>query len=491
MNNNEIQYYIKPTFSSQNREAGILNFRPGAEQNASSARVVAAAAEAVGAEVIAVVENTETTLINATDEQRRQIEAKTGVTLYPNYEYDLAAFLQPRVESFVDSANSSASTFSGVHEYTFVVEGPDGQAISDATVEVWPNGGKSAMVGVTNSAGTVQFQSQAAQATRVEVRPRANFWCARFETASASPHPRKLPLEKISLPFRDSLNHFYPTTDGTLGAGVKVAIVDTGVDAHIDLPTPIIGRTILKGIVSDGCVDNGTDHGTHVAGIIAGQGKGIMGIAPSALLMVYRVFEDGNRQAQSLDISLAIDLAVDDGADIINLSLGFKGKDGSIENSIRNAVNSGVLVIAATGNDGSEKVRFPATMTEVFSVGAVGLSDAFAHTSTHRAIGARQRNSNKEFVADFSNYAENSVDGAGPGVAVISTGHADGYQAMSGTSMATPAITGVAAVLLSRAPELAKLTGSARVNALQDLLYNEGRNLQFDSKYVGSGVPAL
>ncbi|UGS88501.1 S8 family serine peptidase (plasmid) [Ralstonia wenshanensis] len=483
----EVQYYVKPAPRPRNLDADLAIARTAPASNVVSTAVEAAMA--VGAKVVTVVADTESALISATAEQRLQIEATAGLTLYPNYEYELAAYLQPYMDSLATASANAA--LAGPHEYVFVVEGPKSQPISGARVEVWLVGKPEPAVAVTDSTGTAKFELCEKQAHSVDVYPRANYWCGRFEKPNTSATPRKLPLEEISLPFKDSLAHFFPVRDEKHGAGVKVAIIDTGIATHADLPVPVVQRTILDGKILDGADDNGTDHGTHVAGIVAGQGKGIRGVAPGVSLMAYRVFAEGSRTAKSIDITTAIDLAVIDGADIINLSLGFEGSDDSIKTSILNAISSGVLVVAATGNDGKDKLRFPALMPEVCSVGAVGLSEAFAATSTHRAIGVRQMNDDSEFVAAFSNYSSTGVDSAGPGVAVISTTYADGYQALSGTSMAAPVIAGVAAVLLSRDPQVAGLSGDERVKALQKLLYNEGRTLKLDSKYVGSGVPAL
>jgi len=449
----------------------------------------AEAAKAVGADVISVVSGADVALINATGEQREQIEKSVDVTLYPNFEYELAAY--PAAHIDISAASASNAALTGPHEYSFLVEGPSGKPVARVKVQVWLKGRSEPAVGITDEAGAVTFSLCEPEAVCVDVFPRAHFWCARLDRPKASANARKVYLEEIFLPYKDSLVHFFPSMEGKPGKGVTIAIIDTGVAEHKDLPVPRVKKTILKGVVTDGADDNGTDHGTHVAGIIAGQGGGIKGTAPGASLMVYRVFADGLSKCGSLDIATAIDLAVNDGADIINLSLGYPGYDDSIKMSIENAVDSGVFVVAATGNDGKNGLRFPARLDSVFAVGAVGLSKAFAPTSTHRSIGVHQANNDNEFVAAFSNYSVDGVDGAGPGVAVISTGHADGYLTMSGTSMAAPAVAGVAASLLSQNPEVAALSGAERVKALRELLYNQARTLQFDNKYVGSGVPAL
>ncbi|MEM4378872.1 MAG: S8 family serine peptidase [Candidatus Nitrosotenuis sp.] len=166
----------------------------------------------------------------------------------------------------------------------------------------------------------------------------------------------------------------YPHGLGYDGRGIKVAVIDTGVDyTHPD----------LFGLGPDGKVIGGFDfienddspldtngHGTEVAGIIAADGK-IQGIAPQAKIFAYRVSDTGESVSSDLIVK-AIERAVQDGADIINISLGVNRTNDKIEDAINYAVNKGIIVIAAAGNSGPDPktIGSPGKDPHVITVGA-------------------------------------------------------------------------------------------------------------------------
>ncbi len=194
----------------------------------------------------------------------------------------------------------------------------------------------------------------------------------------------------------------------------------------------------------DGLVDGGVNHGTHVAGIIAAEGNngvGVSGVMWDAQLMAVQVLDDEGAGFDS-DIAEGIRYAADNGADIINLSLGGYGSTTVLEDAITYAHEKGVLVIAAAGNDGVDITAnpfYPACYTDVIGVGAVGASGA---------------------ASSFSNFGSNCVDVSAPGEFILSTFYEDAtnadftaaYGLESGTSMATPVVSGVAGLLVSINP---------------------------------------
>lgn len=450
---------------------------------------VAALARACDATVVSSTQDSRRVLIEANAEQKHEIERQANVTLHVNNQYSVAA-MHSAILSAAEATNNKAA---GPHPYKFLVESPEGAPISGATVIVSLSEDLKAKA-QTDEFGIAHLYLKTEKTGQVAALPRQNYWCTSVNDASTSEIPRKLIVEPLVLPYEDSLAYFRKkgSSNSKNGKGIKVAVIDTGVDQHDDLPKLTIKRTVVDGISTEGaCDDNHLSHGTHVAGIIAGSRYGI---APAAELMGYSVFpKDGIRgTAESLDISTAIDFAVDDGAHVINLSLGWQNpgeRDIPVVESIQRAVEAGVFVVAATGNDGVNCVMFPASLDEVCAVGAVGANNKFPGSCTHRFYKDRAANEAGHFVAHFSNFEEGKVQTAAPGLAIVSTTQTSGYVAMSGTSMATPVLAGLAARLLSDEPSLLMKHGPARVSALRELLYNRCDNLGFGSDLVGAGVP--
>ncbi|WP_295124281.1 S8 family peptidase [uncultured Chitinophaga sp.] len=191
-------------------------------------------------------------------------------------------------------------------------------------------------------------------------------------------------------------------------------------------------------------------HGTHVSGIIAGvrdNGVGIEGVADNVRIMAVKVVPDGDERDK--DVALGIRYAVDNGAKIINMSFGkgFSPNKEWVDDAIRYAESKGVLLVHAAGNDGAnndEVENFPndtyldgKTANNLITVGAMGNGRGNAK------------------VAVFSNYGKKEVDVFAPGVQIYSTvPGGNKYGAASGTSMASPVVAGVAALVLSYYPEL-------------------------------------
>ena len=212
----------------------------------------------------------------------------------------------------------------------------------------------------------------------------------------------------------------------TMGEGIKIAVLDSGIPNHVDLKVQG-SKSFIKNYSED---FNG--HATHVGGIIAAvanNGLGISGIAPEVEDIYGGVLgRDGSGSISS--IIRGIDWAVEQGANIINMSLGIPagvGRVKELEKACNRAVDSGVTVICAAGNEAGG-VGQPAIFDSVIAVAAV--------------------NSAKDH-AWFSNVGS-SVDFASAGVDVYSTYLKNGYSKLSGTSMAAPAISGVAALIMSR-----------------------------------------
>jgi len=226
------------------------------------------------------------------------------------------------------------------------------------------------------------------------------------------------------------------------GASISVAILDTGVQVtHPDLADRITGCKDFTGNdpVTDGTCDDDNGHGTHVAGIVAADGGtdglGIYGMAPQASILAYKVCA-ANGSCWSDDIAVAIRTAADNGANIINLSLGSDSVSSLISDAVSYATAKGSLVVAAAGNDGPYpgSLDYPAALPEVVAVGAVDSSEKVADWSS-RGIND---------TTDPYTVQEGDIEFAAPGVNVEST-YPDGYAILSGTSMASPYVAGLAA----------------------------------------------
>lgn len=239
--------------------------------------------------------------------------------------------------------------------------------------------------------------------------------------------------------------------DTNSGSGIKVAVVDTGVD----ITNPDLGNNVTPGIdliagSSEPNADGTTDpngHGTHVAGIIAAEhdnGIGIVGVAPSATIMPIRVLDDRGI-GSSHDVAHGIDWAVDNGADVINLSLS-GGHDPVMSEAIGHAAAEGVVIIAAAGNTSAwidndslcDVDAYPAAYGEVIAVGSLNSSNDVSSFSLRRGY----------------------VDIAAPGENIVSTWPtaltprgAEPYAYDSGTSMAAPYVSGIVALMKSYRPD--------------------------------------
>ncbi|WP_433789075.1 S8 family serine peptidase [Actinoplanes sp. CA-252034] len=223
------------------------------------------------------------------------------------------------------------------------------------------------------------------------------------------------------------------------GAGVTVAVIDTGVDAR----HPDLAGNVLDGYdaITDkaGPVVDSHGHGTHVAGTIAavtGNGVGISGMAPDTKILPVKVL-GANGGGNMSDIAEGIIWAADHGAQIINMSLGSTTRVAAVTNAVNYARGKGVTVIAAVGNSRQQgsPVSYPAADTGVIGVAGTDTADRIGTYST----------------------AGTYVDVAAPGTDILSTYPATrgpGYKQMSGTSMASPHVAAAAALLKSANPAL-------------------------------------
>lgn len=244
----------------------------------------------------------------------------------------------------------------------------------------------------------------------------------------------------------------------TGGDGIKVAVLDTGINRnHIDLTDNVEQckdfTQTSSSMVNGSCTDR-QGHGTHVAGTAVANGgydgAGIYGVAPQAELWGYKVLGD-NGSGYSDDIAGAIRHAADEGVRtgskvVISMSLGSSGKDTMIASAVDYAYGKGALVVAAAGNSGpsANTIGYPGAL--VNAVAVASLDNTFVN-GTHKVSDFSSRgnpNTDGDYVIQ-----EKDIEVSAPGGGIYSTAVDGNYTTMSGTSMATPHISGLAAKLWS------------------------------------------
>ncbi|MBI2684198.1 MAG: S8 family serine peptidase [Actinobacteria bacterium] len=242
------------------------------------------------------------------------------------------------------------------------------------------------------------------------------------------------------------------------GGGVVVAVVDTGVAEAPDLEGQLLpGWNAIDG-TDDATDDNG--HGTHVAGTIAEiQGNGIAeaGVAPDARILPVKVL-DASGSGSDATVAAGIVWAADNGAQVINLSLGGPERSRVLADAVKYATRQGALVVAAAGNDGGA-VGYPAKLPGVLSVGAVGADLA---------------------VPGFSNRGA-GLDIVAPGVGIVqqTIGRRQGTWAnnsLDGTSMAAPHVSAVAALVIAARDTWTPATVARRLTSTAQDLGAPGRD---------------
>lgn len=247
------------------------------------------------------------------------------------------------------------------------------------------------------------------------------------------------------------------------GNGVKVAVLDTGVNtAHADLAgqaEQCKDFTQRKSPLIDGSCGDKNGHGTHVAGTVlatgGANGQGVYGVAPDADLWAYKVLNDRG-SGYSDDIAGAIQHAADEAARtgskvVISMSLGSSSKNSLITDAVNYAYSKGVLVVAAAGNDGpgDNTIGYPGALVNAVAVAAL---ENVQQNGSYRVADFSSRG-NPATDGDFV-IQERDVELSAPGRAIESTWYDGSYSTISGTSMATPHVSGLAAKIWAQNPSM-------------------------------------
>ncbi len=215
------------------------------------------------------------------------------------------------------------------------------------------------------------------------------------------------------------------------GLGKKIAIIDTGVEAHTTFGETQVGA--FQDFVSEeeGVNPEVNGHGTAVASVAAGSHPAAPGVAPAAEVLSYRV-ADGDGNSDSFTLAEGILAAVADGADVINISMGSTGNSSVVEEAIAAALEAGSTVVAAAGNNGTHELTYPAAYEGVISVGSID------------ALGQH---------LEFSNTSED-LNISAPGYEVPAAWPGEQVIQFTGTSASAPFVSGSIAAIMSMDPSL-------------------------------------
>lgn len=273
------------------------------------------------------------------------------------------------------------------------------------------------------------------------------------------------------------------------GAGIRIGIIDSGCDnKHPQLRHVASGADLVSDDGGEGWTNDEMSHGTHCAGIIGARSDvqaGIAGFAPAAEVHAFKVFPGG----RSSDLIEALDLAIERQIDVLNLSLGSDQPSELIQQKIAAAVESGVVCVVAAGNSAGP-VQFPGSLPQSITIAAIGQTGQYPDDSYHATtVSPAGVGPNGVFSAKFSCFGP-QVRLSGPGVAIVSTVPGGGYAAWDGTSMATPHVTGLVALLLAHHPELRGRPRQGRVAALWEILQRSATPVVPDPLRGGAGVPS-
>nr|WP_257823120.1 S8 family peptidase [Salipaludibacillus agaradhaerens] len=251
-------------------------------------------------------------------------------------------------------------------------------------------------------------------------------------------------------------------SQGYTGNNVKVAVLDSGIDrSHPDLSANVRGGYSVFG---DSPYNDGNGHGTHVAGTVGAVNNniGVIGVAPQADLYAVKVLNNSGSGSYA-GIAQGIEWSINNGMDIINMSLGGSSSSSILEQYCNLAYNRGLLVVAAAGNSGT----------------AAGNTNTVGYPARYNSVIAVAATNSNNVRGNFSSTGP-TLELSAPGVSVLSTTPGGNYASYNGTSMASPHVAGVAAQVWQARPNLSNAQ-------LRQILNASAQNLGSSYQY-GNGL---
>lgn len=266
----------------------------------------------------------------------------------------------------------------------------------------------------------------------------------------------------------------------TKGAGVTVAVIDSGIDlSHPEFAGRIDTANDWDFVNNDSTALDDHGHGTHVAGIVGAAMNnatgvhGVTGVASECTILPIKVIGPSGT-CTAAEVAEGIDWAASHGAEVINLSLGSTSYSTAIDQAVQAALSQNIVIVAASGNDAEYGILYPARLDAVIGVGSITRFD---------------------LLSDFSNYGP-GVDICAPGSDILSTWTSSGYAVGGGTSMAAPHVAGVVALIRAEHPEWNRAQVEAQLLGTTYDLGAAGRDDYFGygvvqaGRAVGTTVPA-
>jgi subtilisin family serine protease len=388
---------------------------------------------------------------------------------------------------------------------TIMVTG-DGRPLEQAEVYLygsfWP------ARGVTDANGRVELTvvgDSPGSLTGLLVQPKADCWSYWLDNPSIVPGENTVvSLESLAKMFPNfpdqelvgwglKVMNIDQLPPNYRGRGVKVAIIDSGAaTSHRDLQQIRLGFDVINNN-DQGWKEDLLGHGSHCAGVISGlhNSVGIRGIAPDAEIHVCRIFPGG----QYSHLISALNYCIEHEIDVVNLSLGSSVVSDIVARRLALAKEAGVACIVAAGNSSGE-VQFPANLSDVLAVAAIGRRGTFPENSYHSQqiyMPGLGGSADGYFSADFTCFGP-EIDVAAPGVAIVSSVPPNNFVPMDGTSMAAPHVTGLAALILAHHRDFSegafRVHNAARVMQLWDIIKRSCRPLNLGGlQRTGAGLP--
>lgn len=335
--------------------------------------------------------------------------------------------------------------------------------------------------------GTAVLEADEPELQQLIVSPRQGHW-SRVLWRVPVQGGLRVRLQRLTPSGGHSWGHrvmgFHRVAHRFAGAGLRVAVIDSGVSDAVAELRVAGGLNTLDGQAAADWRIDAKGHGTHCAGVIAARGnaRGVLGGAPKADLFALKVLPGGYVS----DLVEAIEWCIAQRIDVMSMSLGSDAPSAVLESALQQACLRGLTCIAAAGNDAT-RVAYPAAFASVIAVAAIGRFGSFPPDSAHALRVGRATDVRGElFAAGFSNWGP-EIAVCAPGVAVLST-VPTGYAVWDGTSMACPMVAALAALVLEANP-WARSGDAAQPEFVRAALTASAAPLGMPAALQGAGLP--